>query len=112
MRVVISLRGESSIAWHVELLRAAGTDCTCELNSSETEKFFKKNQKRIKYLLAMKINSGTNGGGASRGSISRSYEGVGKNPSVYPYFERLFRPAVRGCRLSVRRVGGERARFA
>jgi hypothetical protein len=52
----------------------------------------------------MKINSDTNGsGGASRGSISRSYAGVEKNPSVYSYFERLFHPTVRGRGLSIRR---------
>lgn len=59
----------------------------------------------------MTIDSDTNCGGVSRGSIRRSYEGVGKNPSIYPYFERLFRPAVRGGGLPVRRVGGECARF-
>jgi hypothetical protein len=38
-----------------------------------------------KILLAMKFDPGTRGsGGASRGSRSRNYEGVGKTPFVYP----------------------------
>jgi hypothetical protein len=46
-------------------------------------------------------------GGASRGSTSRSYEGVGKNPSAYPFIERPFRPALRGDGLLFERLAGE-----
>jgi hypothetical protein len=54
----------------------------------------KKIAQKRKNLLAMKIEPDTkDGSGASRGSISRIYEGVG-NPSVYPYFEWLFRAAL------------------
>jgi hypothetical protein len=34
--------------------------------------------------------------GVSLGSKNRSYEGVGKHPSIYPFFERLSRRALRG----------------
>jgi hypothetical protein len=55
-----------------------------------------KNLLRQKILLAMKIRSDTNDSrGVSRGSISRRYEGVGKNPFLHPYFERLFGHARR-----------------
>ena len=48
------------------------------------------------------------GGGESLGTISRNYEGVG-NLSVYPYFERLLRPTLRGGRLPFRRQRSQRA---
>ena len=48
----------------------------------------------------------------SLGTISRSYERVGKNPSVYPYFERVVRPALRGCRLQFQRDSGEYSIFS
>jgi hypothetical protein len=54
---------------------------------------------RTENLLAMVINSDTNKGGASRGSISRNCENI-RNPSVYADFERLFRPALLGRGLS------------
>ena len=60
----------------------------------------------------MAIDSDTNQRGESRGLIRRSYESVGKNPSVYSYFERLLRPALRGHGLPFQRVGGECAGFA
>jgi hypothetical protein len=46
----------------------------------------------------MTIDSDMKAGGESQGTISRSYEGVGKNPSVYPYLERLFWAALRSHR--------------
>jgi hypothetical protein len=55
----------------------------------------------------MPIQSDMKTGGASLGTISRGYEGVGKNPSVYPYFERLFRAALRGHGLLFQRDSGE-----
>jgi hypothetical protein len=65
-----------------------------------------------KILLAIEIPSDINDrGGVSRGSISRNYEGVGKDPSVHPYFERLDSPALRSYRLSFRRVGCKCAGF-
>jgi hypothetical protein len=68
---------------------------------------------KLKNLLAMKIRPDTNdGGGASRGSINRSYEGVGKNPSLCPYFERPLLAAMRGHGLPFQRIGGECAGFA
>jgi hypothetical protein len=77
---------------------------------ARTEK--KKSKEKInKKLLAMTIDSDTNEGRRIAGSISRSY-GVGENPSVYSYFERLFRPALRGDGLPFQRVGGECASFA
>jgi hypothetical protein len=63
-------------------------------------------------LLAMTINFDTNSGGASRGSIRCNYERVGENPSVYPYFERLFHPALGGDCLLFQRVGGKCAGLA
>jgi hypothetical protein len=63
-------------------------------------------------LLAMTIDSDIKDGGASRGSISPNYENLGKNPSVYPYYERLFGPALRGYGLPFQRVGDECAGFA
>jgi hypothetical protein len=63
--------------------------------------------------LAMTIGSDMNSScGGSRGSIRRNYEGVGENLTVYSYFERLFRPALRGDGLPFQWVGGERAGFA
>ena len=60
-----------------------------------------------KNLLAMKIDSDNNrGGGASRGTISRSCEN-GCIHSVYSALERLFRSALRGHGLLFRRLGGE-----
>jgi hypothetical protein len=59
-----------------------------------------------KNFLAMPIQSDMKTGGESQGTISRNYEGVG-NPSVYPYFERLFRPALRGHGLLFQRDSGE-----
>ena len=59
-----------------------------------------------KNLLAMAIDSDMKGGGVSPGSISRNYEGVGDR-SVYFYFARLFRPALRGHGLSFQRDSGE-----
>ena len=47
-----------------------------------------------KILLAMTIDSDTNKGGASRGTISRSCENAW-NHSVYSAFERVFRLAFR-----------------
>jgi hypothetical protein len=61
-----------------------------------------------KNFLAMSIQSDMKAGGESQGTISRNYEGVG-NPSVYPYFERLFRPALRGHGLSFQRISSKRA---
>ena len=59
----------------------------------------------------MRIKSDTNnGGGASQGSISRSY--VGKNSLVYLYCQRPVRPALRGDRLPFERVGIECTGFA
>jgi hypothetical protein len=54
-------------------------------------------------LVAMAVDSDTSKGGASRGSISRNYEND-RNPSVYSYFERLFRPTLRGGGLPFRRL--------
>jgi len=52
----------------------------------------------------MRFDADTNkGGGASQGSIRRSY--VGKNPLIYLYFQRPVRPALRGDRLPFQRVG-------
>ena len=59
----------------------------------------------------MAIDSDTNQGGASRAAISRNYEND-RNPSVYSYFERRFRSALRGHGLPFQRVGGECAGFA
>jgi hypothetical protein len=53
-----------------------------------------KNGPDRKSFLVMRINPGMKAGGESPGTISRNYEGVG-NPSVYLYFNRLFRPALR-----------------
>ena len=63
---------------------------------------------RKKSFLVIGIESDMKAGGVSLGTISRNYEGVG-NPSVYSYFERLFRPALRGHRLSFRRISSKRA---
>ena len=60
----------------------------------------------MKNLLAMAIDSDMKAGGESLGTISRNYEGVGI-PSVYPYFEWPFRPALRGYGLSFQRDSGE-----
>ncbi|SRR6266498_5002585 len=73
---------------------------------------YKINGRTEKILLAMTIDSDRNSGGESRGSISRSYERVGKNPFVYHCVEWPFRPTVRGRRLPVQRVGTECAGFA
>jgi hypothetical protein len=71
---------------------------TCEINGPDKKNF-----------LAMAINSNMNvGGGESRGTISRNYEGVG-NPSVYPYFHWLFRLALRGDGLPFQRLSSKRA---
>jgi hypothetical protein len=61
-----------------------------------------------KNFLAMSIQSDMKAGGESQGTISRNYEGVG-NPSVYPYFERLFRPALRGHGLPFQWISSKRA---
>jgi len=83
------------------------------LRNKRPEQRKRRRTKKFKKLLAMIIGSDTNScGGASLGSISRSYEVVGKDPSVYPYFERLFRSALRRHRLPFQWVGGERAVFA
>jgi len=59
-------------------------------------------------MLAMKVCPDINeGGGASRGSICRSYEGVEKNPSAYPYFDRRLRSALRGHRLLFEWLAGK-----
>jgi len=60
-----------------------------------------------KNFLAMPIHSDMKAGGLSRGTISRGYEAVGKNPSVYLYFERRLRLARLGYGLSFRRDSGE-----
>jgi len=62
-----------------------------------------------KNFLAMAIDSDMKAGGVSPGTISRNYEGVGKNPSIYPYFERLCRPALRSRGLPFRRQRSQRA---
>jgi hypothetical protein len=54
----------------------------------------------------MAIDSDTNQGGASRAANSHPYEND-RNPSVYSYFERFFRPALWGHGLLFQRVGGE-----
>jgi hypothetical protein len=77
--------------------KGLSTGTFCEINGLN---------KKIKKLLAMTIDSDTNEGRRIAGSISRSYESVG-NPAVYRYFERLFRPALRGHGLLFQRVGGE-----
>ena len=59
----------------------------------------------------MTIDADTNQGDASRAAVSRTYEND-RNPSVYLYFEQLFRPALRGDGLPFQRVGGECAGFA
>jgi hypothetical protein len=64
-----------------------------------------------KKLLAMTIDSDTNKGGASRGTISRNCENAW-NHSVYSAFERLFRAALWGEDLPFQRVGGACAGFA
>jgi hypothetical protein len=64
-----------------------------------------------KNLLAMAIDSDTNKGGASGGSISRNCENAWSH-SVYSAFERLLRPALLGHGLPIQRVGGECAGFA
>jgi hypothetical protein len=56
----------------------------------------------------MTIDSDTNKGGASRGTISRNCENAWSH-TVYSAFERLFRAALWGDDLPFRRVGGERA---
>src|SRR6266487_5434471 len=66
-----------------------------------------KKWKGRKKLLAMKVISDINDPcGESLGSISRDYECVGHS-SVYPYFGRLFRPALRGYGLSFQRDSGK-----
>jgi len=64
------------------------------------------NKNKLKMLLAMTIDSGTNQGGASRAAISRTYEND-RITSVYSYFERRFRPVLLGHGLPFQRVGGE-----
>ena len=60
-----------------------------------------------KNFLAMSIQSDMKAGGESLGTISRNYEGVG-SPSVYPYFERLLRPVLRGHGLPFQWIGSKR----
>src|SRR5206468_11360594 len=64
-----------------------------------------------KNFLAMPIHSDMKAGGVSRGSMCRNYEGVGHS-SVYLYFERLFRPALRGHGLSFQWDSGECSVFS
>ena len=86
-----ALRCQESGCWQRDLLTR-----TCKKNGPRHEK-----------LLAMTINSNMNvGGGVSLGTISRNYESVG-NRSVYPYFERLLRPALRRDGLPFQRNSGE-----
>ncbi len=59
----------------------------------------------------MAIDSDIDEGLASRESVNRNCEND-RNPSVYADFKRLFRPALRGYGLPVKRVGGECAGFA
>lgn len=94
-----------------EILDGVVTTGACEINGLNRAKE-KVKEKINKKLLAMTIDSDTNDGGLSQGSISRSYECVGKNPTVYPFCERLLRVARWGNRLSFQRLGGERAGFA
>src|SRR5205809_7744958 len=56
----------------------------------------------------MTIDSDMKAGGESLGTISRNYEGVGIS-SVYPYFQRLFRLALRGHSLQFQRISSKRA---
>jgi hypothetical protein len=79
----------------------------CEINGPNK----KNDNKKIKRLLAMAIDSATNKSGASRGSISRNCENAWSH-SVYSAFERFFRPALRGDGLPFQRHGGECAGFA
>jgi hypothetical protein len=65
-----------------------------------------------KILLGTMINPDTNDCGVSRGAISRNYEGVGKNPSVYPFFEQLFGSMLLGHGLSFQRDCGKCAGLA
>lgn len=60
-----------------------------------TDRSVRQNCQIDEILLAMIVDSDTNSDGVSRGSVRRTYEGVGKNPSLYPYLQRLFRPAKR-----------------
>jgi hypothetical protein len=77
-----------------KILHASSTG-TCKINGPKE-----------KNLLAMKIDPGMkDGGGASRGSITRIYEGVG-NP-VYLHFEWLLRAALWRHRLLFQRIGSQ-----
>jgi hypothetical protein len=61
-----------------------------------------------KNLLAKPIHSDMKAGGVSPGTISRNYEGVGSF-SVYRYFERVVRPALRGHGLPFQWISSKRA---
>ena len=54
----------------------------------------------------MTIDSDMKAGGESLGTISRNYEGVGIS-SVYPYFQQLFRLALRGHSLPFQRISSK-----
>jgi hypothetical protein len=88
-------RGKVTLAVWTLMLRFALPGC---LRNKWPEK---------KNLLAKPIHSDMKAGGESPGTISRNYEGVGKRPCVYPHFERLLRPALRGCRLPFQRNAAE-----
>jgi hypothetical protein len=63
-------------------------------------------------VLTRYIHPNITGADESRGpAISHNYERR-RDASAYVYFERLFRPAVRGRGLPIRWIGGECAGFA
>jgi hypothetical protein len=70
-------------------------------------RYMRNKQWQQKNLLVIKINSDIEGGGASQGTIRRTYEKNYYIHSLYSALERLFRCALRGHGLQIQWLGGK-----